>query len=289
MKLASRRKKGCVVTYFAPTTLDDALKLLRDQPLDVVAGCTDYFPTRTQAPFTRGILDVSKIAGLQGISALDDGIRIGAATRWSDIARTTLPGSWAGLQAAARQVGSLQIQNAGTVGGNICNASPAADGMPPLLTLNATVEIQGPNGVRHLPLAEFVTGVRQTDLQPGELVVALHIPNLPTHSHGAFEKLGSRRYLVISVTMVAVVIACDAAGRIEFARVAVGACSPVAQRLHDLEVNLIGQTAQEACITPDDLQGLSPISDLRASAEFRLDAVAEQIRRALLKASLTNG
>ncbi|PCJ09709.1 MAG: xanthine dehydrogenase [Rhodobacteraceae bacterium] len=275
--------------YFAPTSLNDALALMASENLKIIAGGTDFFPTRAPAPLQQSLLDVTRIDELAGFGWTDDGLRIGAAVRWSDIAKADLPTCFAGLQAAAREVGSVQIQNSGTIVGNICNASPAADGMPPLLTLGAEVELAGPTGTRRLPVEDFVTGVRQIQLEPGELVTGVLIPRLPAHSCAAFEKLGSRKYLVISITMVAVVIGCDAAGRIDFARVAVGACSPVAKRLIALEEALIGQNPRQLMISDQHLAPLSPISDIRADAAYRIEAVAEQITRAIHKAADTDG
>ncbi|AAV94136.1 FAD binding domain-containing protein [Ruegeria pomeroyi] len=269
------------MAYHAPALLKDALDRLAKGDVRVVAGGTDVYPAQGTAPFDRDILDLTRITALQGISRGAEGWRIGATTTWTQIARADLPPAFDGLRAAAREVGSIQIQNAGTVAGNLCNASPAADGVPPLLTLEARVELTSSTGQRVLPLAEFLTGVRRTALQPGELVSALLLPNPPTHARGAFTKLGARRYLVISIAMVAVVVGCDARGRIDHACVAVGACSPVAQRLSRLEADLIGQRPQDVTVGQGHLAPLSPIDDIRGSAGYRLDAVAEQIIRAI--------
>jgi len=277
------------LTYFAPTALSDALSLIASHDVSIIAGGTDVFPAQGRDPLQKGLLDVTRIDGLTGLLWTPDELRIGAATRWSEIANTKLPNYFAGLQEAARTVGSVQIQNAGTVAGNICNASPAADGMPPLMTLGAKVEISGPNETRQMPVEDFVTGPRQTQLRADELVTAILIPTLPAHSGAAFEKLGSRSYLVISITMVAVVIGCDARGRIDFARVAVGACSPVARRLMTLEADLIGQAPQKVSVTSSHLAPLAPITDIRADGDYRLEAVAEQIVRAICRAAHANG
>lgn len=269
------------MAYHAPASLKDALDRLAKGDVRVVAGGTDVYPAQGTAPFDRDILDLTRITALQGISRGAEGWRIGAATTWTQVARADLPPAFDGLRAAAREVGSIQIQNAGTVAGNLCNASPAADGVPPLLTLEARVELTSSTGQRVLPLADFLTGVRRTALQPGELVSALLLPDPPAHARGAFTKLGARRYLVISIAMVAVVVGCDARGRIDHACVAVGACSPVAQRLSRLEADLIGQRPQDVTVGQDHLAPLSPIDDIRGSAGYRLDAVAEQIIRAI--------
>lgn len=279
--------------YYAPTALDDALDLLAPQTLDVVAGGTDFFPALPEGGAKHSLLDVTRIEGLRGISqdrGQDRGcVRIGAATRWSDIVHADLPACFDGLKQAARQVGSLQIQNAGTIAGNICNASPAADGVPPLLTLDAQVELTSKRGVRTLPLGRFLTGVRQTQRAGDELVTAILVPPMPAQACAAFDKLGSRSYLVISITMTAAVIGCDAEGRIDFARVAVGACSAVAQRLPALEADLLGRRPADTAVSREHLAPLSPITDVRGSAEFRLDVVAEQCLRTLHKAGQADG
>lgn len=277
------------MAYFTPTALDDALNLMARDNVRVIAGGTDFFPAQGQSPLHHDLLDVTRIKGLSGLELTPNGLRIGAATCWSEIAKAELPPSFAGLQAAARDVGSVQIQNSGTIGGNLCNASPAADGVPPLLSLGAEVEMSGPNGRRRMPLDAFITGPRQVQLGAGELLTAIIIPPLPHHSRGAFHKLGSRRYMVISITMVAVVIGCDAAGCIDFARIAVGACAPVATRLTGLEADLIGQFPQKVEITGNHLTPLIPITDIRADAHYRLDAVAAQIPRAIHNAANANG
>lgn len=266
--------------FHRPDRIEDALAAL-GAGASVIAGGTDWYPSRGDGPVPQDVLDVTRLPGFRGIARDGDGWRIGAATTWTEVARADLPRGFDGLRAAARVVGSVQIQNAGTVGGNICNASPAADGMPPLLTLDATVELVGPGGVRHVPLDRFVTGVRRTGLRPGELLRAIHVPD-PLSAGAAFEKLGSRKYLVISIAMVAALVRAEA-GRVADARVAVGACSPVARRLPELERALVGTEsgAVARIVTPDLLGGLQPISDVRGSADYRMDAVAALVARAV--------
>ncbi len=213
----------------------------------------------------------------------DDAIRIGALTTWSDIVRADLPAQFDGLKAAAREVGSIQIQNVATLAGNLCNASPAADGVPALLALDAVVEIAGPSGSRRLDLAHFITGVRRTALQPGELVTAVEVPLRAEGTRSAFLKLGARRYLVISIAMVAAVLEPDGKGRIASARVAVGACSPVAVRLKALEDALIGSPWSDAATVAAEahLAPLAAIDDVRGTAGYRREAALELVRRSL--------
>ena len=168
-------------------------------------------------------------------------------------------------------MGGRQIQSRASVGGNLCNASPAADGVPPLLALDAEVELAGPSGTRRLPLASFITGNRRTALGPGELMVAIHVPRPAHDARSAFLKLGARRYLVISIAMAAATLEIDG-GRIAVARVAVGACSAVARRLPALEAALIGAPVDPRLgnrIDKAQLAPLSPIDDVRGSAAYR--------------------
>lgn len=270
-----------MMEYHAPQELGEALALLSRGGVRPVAGGTDLYPAQGERPFRHDLLDLTGIGTLRGISRQEGGWRIGAATRWSDVARADLPRAFDGLRAAAREVGSIQIQNAGTVGGNIVNASPAADGVPPLLTLGAEVELASLAGARHVPLEEFLKGPRQVDLAPGEMVVALHMPAPPEAARGGWAKLGSRAYLVISIAMVAVLLELDGEGRIAMARVAVGACSPVARRLGALEAELVGKRPEEVEVSAAHLDVLAPLDDVRGSAAYRRGAVAELVARAI--------
>lgn len=185
--------------YHIPKSLEDALEVLAGTGARIIAGGTDVYPAMGDGPPPIDMMDITRLDALRGIDRDGEGWRIGAATSWSEIIKAELPAAFCGLKEAARQVGGWQIQNAGTVAGNICNASPAADGVPPLLTLDATVEIMSASGARRVALSDFITGVRQTDLRPGEIVSALHIPEVSRMARGHFEKLGARKYLLISV------------------------------------------------------------------------------------------
>jgi CO/xanthine dehydrogenase FAD-binding subunit len=269
--------------YAAPSRLDHALEILATAPATILAGGTDFYPARVGRPLTEQVIDISGIGELRGISVTADVIRIGALTRWSEIRDAPLPRICDGLRLAAAEVGGRQVQNAGTIGGNLGNASPAADGVPPLLTLNAAVEVRSQQGVRVVPLAEFVTGYRRVDLHPGEMITAVLIPRGLDDAYSDFRKLGSRRYLVISIVMVAAVVAVDAGKEVVDARFAIGACSPVAQRLRALEGDLTGRRLAELAAIPHrgHLAVLSPIDDVRATADYRLEAALTLIRRVL--------
>ena len=197
--------------------------------------------------------------------------------------RAPLPRSFDALKSAAREVGSVQIQNRGTVAGNLCNASPAADGVPPLLVLDAEVELTSQAGVRRMPLADFIVGNRKTCRKQDELLTAVLIPRTADDGKSVFLKLGARRYLVISISMVAVVVQ-EEDGKIREARIAVGSCSAAAQRLNALEGHLAGVSMRDdlgAAVKPEHLSSLSPIDDVRATAEYRVDASLRLVRRAL--------
>ncbi len=270
--------------YFRPSRLDEALTVLArsSAPPLVLAGGTDLFPARVGRSIDEDVLDLSAIAALRGLSETADGWRLGATTTWSEVAEAELPPLFDGLKQAAREVGGRQIQNAGTLAGNLCNASPAADGVPALLALDATVEIAGP-APRRLPLDRFILGPRRTALAPGELVVALHVARPSRPAEGAFVKLGARRYLVISIAMASAVLEFDG-DRVAAARVAVGSCSAVAERLPDLEAALRGVPRDRlaAVVAGAQLAPLDPIDDVRGSAGYRREAVVTLLQRLLL-------
>jgi CO/xanthine dehydrogenase FAD-binding subunit len=272
------------MTYHAPETLEAAFDAMARDGASPIAGGTDWYPSRGERLTGEAMLDVTRLPGFRGISRGPQGWRIGAATRWTDLIRADLPPAFDGLKAAAREVGSAQIQNAGTIAGNLCNASPAADGVPPLLTLDASVEVLSRGATRMVPLEHFITGVRRTDLRPGELVGAIHVP-ATVAGQGGFRKAGGRRYLVISIAMVAVLVRVEEE-RIAEARVAVGACSPVACRLPALEAALAGSNVQAPLpdVTAQHLAPLAPLSDIRGSGEYRTEVVAALIARALTDA-----
>lgn len=272
------------MTYHRPDALQEALEILATSGAQVIAGGTDIFPAVTGRELRAEVLDITGISALSAIEKTDGGWRIGAAVKWAEIARAKLPSSFQALQQAALKVGSVQIQNSATLVGNICNASPAADGIPPLLVLDAALEVSSVRGSRQVALAEFILGVRKIALEPDEIVTAILIPTAAISGRSAFEKFGARKYLVISICMVAVrVEVVD--GKFTSAAVAVGASSPVVKRLSALEEVMIGsevkaQNWQE--VLQDEVQAaLSPIDDIRADAESRKSAAVELVLSAI--------
>jgi len=272
--------------YLRPQTLAEALAALATRPLTVLAGGTDFYAARSGQAITEPLLDITAIAQLRAIS--DEGAqwRIGAIATWSDVLRAKLPAQFRGLQAAAREIGGVQVQNTGTVAGNICNASPAADGIPALMALDAQIEVSSLAGTRTVPLTGFVLGVRETALLANELVTGILVPKREG-ARSSFLKLGHRRYLVISIAMVSAVIDIDAAGLIVYAGLAVGSCSAMAQRLGTLEQKLVGRQALlglSEWVEMADLALLTPIDDVRGTAAYRRDAALTLVKRAIEEA-----
>jgi CO/xanthine dehydrogenase FAD-binding subunit len=270
--------------YLRPERLEDALDALGSRGLTVLAGGTDFYPARVGRPLDEDVLDITALAELREIRDRGDHWSLGAGVTWSALREATLPPCFDGLKVAAGEIGGLQVQNAGTLVGNVCNASPAADGVPSLLALDAAVELAGARGRRSLPIEDFVTGNRQTRRRPDELVTAISIPKPAADTASSFAKLGARKYLVISIVMLAITIEPED-GRVGSARLALGACGPVARRLGALEAALRGRALDGRlgeALAESHLDGvLAPIDDIRASAAYRRDAAATLVRRGL--------
>jgi len=281
---------GCIVSvtiaYARPLSLAAALEALDPAaaPLPVVlAGGTDYFPARVGKPPDQNLLDITAIPEMQGITEEDDAWRIGATTRWSDIISADLPPFFQGLKQAAREIGGIQIQNAGTIAGNLCNASPAADGAAMLMAMNAEVELASRSGSRQLALGDFLLGNRQTALKSGELLTAIRLPKPRHAARSLFLKHGARRYLVISIVMAGILLETEG-DKVVAARISIGACSPVALRLKALEADLIGRPVSAALarrVTPAHLEILKPIDDVRSDAAHRQLAALALLQRGL--------
>ena len=276
--------------YFRPNTINEAVNILAVTGGQILAGGTDFFPALGDRPVTGTVVDISALRELRDIASDEEYFRIGGLTTWTDLVRTPLPRCFDGLKAAAREIGGVQIQNRGTVAGNLCNASPAADSVPPLLALDAEVELISGTGTRRMKLADFIVGNRKTLRQPGEILSQILVPRTVDDASSIFLKLGARRYLVISIAMVAAVIRKDSTGRVADARISVGSCSLVAKRLPQLERALLGELAAEglgSLATAAHLKDLSPITDIRATAFYRQDAALQLVQRALYACART--
>lgn len=274
-----------MIAYHRPRTLEEALQIRAGADVMPLAGGTDVYPAKvTRAAWGdmrhKSVLDISALSALRGISESATSWRIGALATWSQVADAALPPMFRGLQLAARQIGGVQIQNRGTVVGNICTASPAGDGAPCLLALEASVELASSRGTRMVPVGAFISGYRSTLCRPDELVTAIVVPKRADNAHGAFLKLGARRYLVISIAMVGGVAAQDAGGLVTHVRLGIGACSATPQRLEALERDLVGTPLADAAdrVTAAHLAHLAPIDDVRGSANYRRDAALSLTR-----------
>ncbi len=270
--------------YSRPRTLSEAVDVLAVQGGQILSGGTDFFPALGDRPVPSRVVDISGLAEIKGIAVEADSVRIGGLTTWSEIVASPMPRCFDALKSAAREIGGIQIQNRGTVAGNLCNASPAADGVPPLLALDAEIELVSAHGVRRTPLADFIVGNRKTTRRPDEILANVIVPRGLDDAASVFLKLGARRYLVISIAMVAAVVKKDSNGCVADARVAVGSCSVTAQRLIALERALLGAPARiglGAMASAGHLAALSPIDDVRATANYRSDAALTLIGRAL--------
>jgi CO/xanthine dehydrogenase FAD-binding subunit len=279
-----------------PSSLNAALSLL-SQGFLPLAGGTDYYPGKVGKPINESLVDVTQVSELRGFSMADGRLTMGALTTWRAcidyIGLATTPRVLLALSQAAREVGGWQIQNRGTLGGNLCNASPAADGVVALLALDAQInlvsQVAGVQRIRSLPLERFVLGNRQTAIAAGELLKDASLQMLSEKARSAFLKLGHRRYLVISIAMVAVVVDFDQNDCLSHCRIAVGACSKAAVRVKDLEAKLLGVNRTQVIRIAEDFVSLAndvitPMTDVRGSAEFRYDAVQTLIVRALSQA-----
>ena len=273
-----------MASYLRPTDIDEALAALAEAPRIIIAGGTDFYPARVGKPLDDDVLDVTSLDGLRAIVDRGDDYHIGALFTWTDLIRADLPPWFDAFKLAAREVGGVQVQNAGTIVGNICNASPAADSVPCLLAMDATVELASIEGGRSVPLADFIVGNRKITRRPNELVTGVVFPKPSHEARSTFLKLGARKYLVISIVMVAAILEQANDGRITAARIAVGSCSEVARRLHDLEAALIGKPLANGLpelVVAEHLSALAPIDDVRGTAAYRMDAALSLVRRAL--------
>lgn len=274
-----------MAAYLRPSNIEEAVAHLSTAPYALVAGCTDYYCQPRRSP-DEPILDITRIREARGIAeSMDGGFRLGALTTWTQIADAELPPQFDALKEAARQIGGVQIQNSGTIGGNLCNASPAADGVPPLLALDARVELRSAMGVRTVPLAQFIIGNRRTARRSDEMLTALIVPKRRGRHASRFLKLGARAYQVISIAIVAVLLEINTYGRVQAVAVAIGACSEVAQRLSALESEVLGAAIADGrlsqIVRDEHLSPLRPMSDVRGTSAYRLDAASTLVRRAL--------
>jgi xanthine dehydrogenase FAD-binding subunit len=279
-----------VETYLAPTSLPAALEFLRGDDVTVLAGGTDLMPQSHAGRVTlkSRLLNIRRLPGLAAIERDGDSLRIGALVTMSELLRDAeIRTRFALLAEACDHFASDQLRNAATIGGNVCNASPAGDTLPPLLALDAEAELASkPDGAvvtRRVPLAEFFVGPGRTVRAPNELLCAIRLPLPPSGFVGRFFKFGTRPALDISA--VAIGLGGVRAGRaLTRVRIAYGAVAPVPMRAPRTEAALEGTPLDAAAI--DRIAGIAreevrPIDDVRASAWYRRELVYNLTRRML--------
>ena len=255
-----------------PKTIHDALGMLCDDPeLVPLAGCTDLYVALNFGTLEgRKFLDLWHLERLKKINVKDDVLEIGALATYTDIIRSRTVRKWLPmLIEAARQIGGPQIQNRGTIGGNIANASPAGDSLPVLAAADATVVLRNATEARRVKFTEFYTGYRKSVKRPDELILAVEIPK----QNGAqwFRKVGTRAAQAISKIVIAAV-------RAESPRIAIGSVAPTVIRARRTEAALAeGKSIDEAARMLDE--DITPIDDVRSTAEYRRIVTANLLRR----------
>jgi carbon-monoxide dehydrogenase medium subunit len=273
-----------------PSSLSECLAALGDGgDVKMVAGGTDLLPQ-----MKNGLVKPTRVVDLTGVPELraletngDGALRVGAAVTARDIEQSEVARSgFLALAEGAGVVGSYQVRNLATIGGNVCNSAPSADMSPPLVAMDAVAVIEGPNGRRILPITDFFQGVRRTALEPGELLVEVVIPAPESGSGGMYLRHTPRRELDIAVVGVASQLTIQD-GRCTKARIALGAVAPVIVRAEEAEAMLVGEEVTPALIEEAAtlaVQSARPISDQRGSAEFRRHLVRVLTRRTLTTA-----
>ncbi|MDR5694526.1 MAG: xanthine dehydrogenase family protein subunit M [Armatimonadota bacterium] len=276
--------------YFVPATVQEAVELLSHYGEDakVIAGGTDLVVRiRDGLIQPAALVDIERIPELSRISLEDSRLHIGATATIASILESIEVNHLAPVVSeAARQMGAVQLRNRATIGGNLASAVPSADMAPPLLVLEATVSITGPSGEQTLPIDEFFTGPHQSALRPDEVLTSIEIPVQESGTGAAFVKFGKRSAQVIAVVNAAAWVRIRK-GRVEEARIALGAVAPTPIRARGAEVLLRGQEIR-ADLLEDAAQAAAmearPITDFRGTLEFRRELCRVLVRRALEQA-----
>ncbi|MCD6420062.1 MAG: xanthine dehydrogenase family protein subunit M [Synergistetes bacterium] len=264
----------------APENLQIAIDILSGENTKVIAGGTDLMVRVRQGMFKPDVLvDITRIRSLRGIKKTDDHIEIGATTTHSDILKN--PDTPPLLKEAVSKIGSPQIRNLGTIGGNIVNASPAGDTLVPLYLYEATVEITG-KGTKELPIEEFIKGPGKTVLKQGEILSNIRIPILKGYKH-IFHKVGERDAMAISVASMGILYKTDG-DILQDIRVAFGSVYPTVIRIKEVEELLRNQRiSKDILIEASKIieKNVKPISDVRATAMYRKKVAGRLIFRLL--------
>lgn len=274
--------------YHAPATVDEAVALLSGEPdARPLAGGTDLIvqmKSGRNAP--DAIVDLKHIAALSGVHRNGDGFAIGAATACTALKNdAALAAAWPGVVEAANLIGSVQVRNRATMGGNLCNASPAADAVPALVAAGATCLIAGPAGEREVPVEQIPIGPGHTSLAPGEFVVEIRLPGQVAGGGDAYLRSIPRTEMDIAVVGAGVNLVLDGSGTCTAARVSIGAVAPTVLLVEDAAAALIGSKLDDAAL---DAMGkavsaaCNPIDDKRGTKKYRIAMAAVLARRTAL-------
>lgn len=279
--------------YEAPATVNDAVALLASAngaPARPLAGGTDLIVQMRTGQVDPGlVVDLKRIPELTGIRIGAGGLLLGAATCGAEIQEhAELCETWPGLAEAADLIGSSQVQGRASLGGNLCNASPAADSVPALIANAAVCRIAGPGGERRVPVEEFATGPGENALAPSEILVSLEVPRPAPRSGDAYLRLIPRSEMDIAVAGAAVALTLDADGRVSAARVVIGAVGPRACLVPDAAAALLGSTLEESTlerVAAAASAAANPIDDKRGTVAYRRRVVGVLAKRAALRAA----
>ena len=278
-------------TYAEPLSVDEALAALAELGPDagIVAGGTDIVvgARSGKKPLPQGLVAIHRLSELAGM-ANGSGLRLGALVTHGELETSELVRSrWSALSDAAALVGSPATRHVGTIGGNLCNASPAAETVSPLLVYGATASLRSAAGSRTLPVSELILGPAKTALAPGEILTEVSVPSLPVGSGSAYVRLEYRQTMEIAVVGAAALVTLDDSGRVADAKVALTAVAPTCVRASAVEEALRGaEPAADALAVAAALaaEAARPIDDVRASAAYRSAMVPVIVRRALERA-----
>lgn len=275
-----------MVEWVRPQRVGEAISLLSKMPLDhyqIISGGTDVMVTQRLSMHqkNRDWLDLSAIPDLKEIEVHDKGIRIGAGVTLSALRRhPQVQKFWPMLAASAAVTGAAPIQNRATLGGNLCNASPAADNAPVLLAYGASLEIAGPQGSRIMDYAAFHVAYRKTALAAAELLVAVHIPYPPDKTVSLYRKVGTRAAQAIAKVGVAACFQIDAAKTIVQARFGIASVAAIPCSLPTVSHYLQGKKLKQidaAIVRKGITHDIAPVDDIRSSAEYRLETTSRLI------------
>lgn len=273
--------------YARPATIEDAVAVMGNDGTRALAGGTDLIPQmREGRRHVACVVDLKGIPELTRIVARADGSLVlgAAASAFSVASHLAVASAYPAVARSARLIGSLQVQNRASLGGNICNAAPSADAVPALICHQASVRVAGPGGSRDELLETFVRGPGKTSLAPGELLLSIVLPPIAPRSAGTYLRFTPRREMDIAIAGTAAWVRLDAESRIAEARVALASVGPTPIRATSAEQHLIGKRPAPALFEAAGRLAAGdarPISDTRGSADYRRSLVAVLTARAL--------